>query len=390
MKYKEIGLELQEPLSFWKAFEGQERVYWKDQQHNRLIIAAGRLKKVSQEESHQYPYCWYSRTFFSPEEGQPIQKVKSAWQTMGNELVAFAHYYICDEKGARYLHAETVPAKSVSDQEVVLKKIAYTWTEEDKEDWDYLFEGIHKNIENGSIKKAVASRQICLHLQETVDSASIIKRLNQQNQECFIFAYEKDKQVFLGASPEILVQKQGSTVLSYALAGTIRKEVGKEEVCRQQLLHDTKNIHEHSLVVNMIKQIMSRMGRTVMVGPMHLMELRNLFHLRSLLTVEDERHSIFDWIQCLHPTPAMGGLPQKKAMDVIRQYERHDRGLYASPLGFIDAKGDGLIVVGIRSALLTNKAMYAYAGCGIVDGSICQEEYEETRTKFKTILDALQ
>lgn len=64
MKYKEIGLELQEPLSFWKAFEGQERVYWKDQQHNRLIIAAGRLKKVSQEESHQYPYCWYSRTFF--------------------------------------------------------------------------------------------------------------------------------------------------------------------------------------------------------------------------------------------------------------------------------------------------------------------------------------
>lgn len=41
---------------------------------------------------------------------------------MGNELVAFAHYYICDEKGARYLHAETVPAKSVSDQEVVLKR----------------------------------------------------------------------------------------------------------------------------------------------------------------------------------------------------------------------------------------------------------------------------
>ena len=85
----------------------------------------------------------------------------------------------------------------------------------------------------------------------------------------------------------------------------------------------------------------------------------------------------------------MGGKPKDKAIELIAKYETHDRGLFASPIGIIDEKGDGIFVVGIRSALIEENKVYAYAGCGIVEQSDCRKEYEEINTKLHTILEAL-
>lgn len=96
-----------------------------------------------------------------------------------------------------------------------------------------------------------------------------------------------------------------------------------------------------------------------------------------------------EWGHILHPTPALGGEPRQAALPLIRQLESYDRGMYAAPFGFMKDMGDGILVVAIRSALVEGDHLYAYAGCGLVDGSDCREEYEETKNKMRTILEAL-
>nr|WP_245392070.1 chorismate-binding protein [Lactococcus protaetiae] len=83
------------------------------------------------------------------------------------------------------------------------------------------------------------------------------------------------------------------------------------------------------------------------------------------------------------------GEPKDEALNFLRNYETYERGLYAAPIGVIDAKGNGTIVVGIRSALIEGNTLHAYAGCGIVPSSDCLDEFNETKIKLKTILEAL-
>ncbi|HAP15356.1 MAG TPA: isochorismate synthase, partial [Lactococcus sp.] len=117
--------------------------------------------------------------------------------------------------------------------------------------------------------------------------------------------------------------------------------------------------------------------------------LKNVYHLQTVLKAKAGEHSLIDWTKHLHPTPALGGHPSRAALDFLRANEKHERGLYAAPLGLIDSQGNGTIIVAIRSALLKDKACYAYAGCGIVAASDCQAEFDETKIKLKTILEAL-
>ena len=127
----------------------------------------------------------------------------------------------------------------------------------------------------------------------------------------------------------------------------------------------------------------------VSIGMTELMELKNLFHLKTSIVATDGQKNLIEWVRLLHPTPAMGGKPRKKALKLIEKYEQHDRGLFAAPIGIVEKNGDGIFVVGIRSALIDGNKIYAYAGCGIVEQSDCREEYEETNTKLRTILEAL-
>ena len=91
----------------------------------------------------------------------------------------------------------------------------------------------------------------------------------------------------------------------------------------------------------------------------------------------------------LHPTPALGGLPKKEAIDKIREVEALDRGLYGGPVGWFDHQGNGDFAVSIRSGLIQGNEASIFAGCGVVQDSIAELEFEETNIKFKPMLSAL-
>ena len=221
-----------------------------------------------------------------------------------------------------------------------------------------------------------------------INLASCVLNLLKNNPQSYVFAYICGGKAFIGATPEILVEKCGSCIQSYAVAGTFSKCENNEERGKE-LLNDIKNNHEHKIVIEEIVSTMRTVTNKVSIGTTELMELKNLFHLKTSIVATDGQKNLIEWVRLLHPTPAMGGKPRKKALELIKKYEQHDRGLFATPIGIIERNGDGIFVVGIRSALIEGNKMYAYAGCGIVEQSDCREEYEETNTKLRTILEAL-
>lgn len=122
-----------------------------------------------------------------------------------------------------------------------------------------------------------------------------------------------------------------------------------------------------------------------------VVRLPNLQHLRTLLRGRlRDGCSLFDLAARLHPTPAVGGMPREAAARIIAEVETFDRGWYAGPLGWADARGDGELVVALRSALLTpGQPARLFAGCGIVARSDPEREFSESELKLRAIRSAL-
>ena len=121
-----------------------------------------------------------------------------------------------------------------------------------------------------------------------------------------------------------------------------------------------------------------------------MLKIRDIQHLYTPVEGQlNEDATILQLVKYLHPTPALGGVPREQALEMIRTYEPMNRGMYAAPIGWLDADGNGEFAVAIRSAALVEDKAYLYAGGGIVADSEAQSEYEETLVKFRPMLRAL-
>ena len=221
MKYIKNDLILKNPLSFWANFPESERFFWFDPQKEEFVIGAERLRAVDPDKDNlsDIPYLFHSQTFFDDVKGE-------RWKNFGGETIAFKHYFVANKKTSYYLTCD--PPKNIS--EIPLTKIKHQISEKpsDFSDWEELFQAISQNFTDGKSKKIVASRELEFLSQSPFDLESILQNLLENNPNAFIFAYQKEQRIFLGASPEILVQKNGNQLLSYARSE--ERRVGKE--CR--------------------------------------------------------------------------------------------------------------------------------------------------------------
>ncbi|MGH7961687.1 MAG: isochorismate synthase, partial [Candidatus Binatia bacterium] len=156
-------------------------------------------------------------------------------------------------------------------------------------------------------------------------------------------------------------------------------------------LADPKEQHEHALVVRALQEALAPLCARLTIPNAPVLRLMpNVQHLHTPVTgVMHERGDLLRLVERLHPTPACGGLPRQPALELVRAYEKFNRGWYASPVGWIDGQGNGEFVVAIRSALLVGNTAVLHAGCGIVAGSDPEREYQESCWKLKPMLWAL-
>ena len=121
-----------------------------------------------------------------------------------------------------------------------------------------------------------------------------------------------------------------------------------------------------------------------------VLQLSNIQHLYTPIEgTLRKANGVLPILEVLHPTPALGGVPRKEAMEFIRESEPVPRGWYAAPIGWIDCDLDGAFNVAIRSAVSQDNRVWLYSGAGIVGKSIPEKEWDETSLKFKPMLNAL-
>ncbi|QDR79905.1 isochorismate synthase [Sporomusa termitida] len=383
MQYKAKQIKLDNPLSFWKHFVNEERMLFYNPLKKECILGAKRLKILPRQNGYtDYPYIFSAMTFFGTVKDEK-------WAGFGNESIAF-QYYLVEKDGRQTLHYHGDPIK-IENQEMKKYRHAYHYQEDDYEDWSQLFTSLTAAIAAKEVNKVVISREVRIECDRVIHIESVLQNLLQKNQNSnsFIFAYFKDGKTFLGATPEILVQKEQDNILSYALAGTISRDSQNDEVQKAILLRDAKNRYEHQIVIDTIAAGIKKFTGAVQVGDTSVLTLRNVHHLQTPIYAKDQRGTLLEWAARLHPTPALGGNPVHRALALLRRYEKHERGLYAAPLGITDAKGDGVFVAGIRSALIQGNLAFAYTGCGLVAKSESRAEYLETNDKLRTIVESL-
>lgn len=250
-------------------------------------------------------------------------------------------------------------------------------------------------IEAGRLTKVVLARQVTAQFAAPVDVAGVLRRLGQQEPACALFACRTGGRAFVGASPELLVRRRGDTVVSYPLAGTAPRRPSVEAAAAR--LSTAKERAEHRAAAAVVAERLQPWCDTLAV-PDHpgLVELSSVVHLGTRLVGRlgtDGRTGrpadALALAAALHPTPAVAGVPTDEALACIRELEPQGRGTYAGPVGWVDARGDGELVVAIRSATVTGTRAVAYAGAGIVAGSDPARELEETTLKLRTALGAL-
>ncbi|MGV3463931.1 MAG: isochorismate synthase [Heyndrickxia sp.] len=248
-------------------------------------------------------------------------------------------------------------------------------------------------LKNGYLDKVVLARKMKIKFQQKVLPEALLKHLLEQQPGSYVFSFGFHNDYFAGASPERLVKKIGENILSTCLAGSIRRssDVNQDQALGKMLLADNKNRHEHQLVVSMIADVFREHCTEVDIpDEPTLMKTPDIQHLYTPVKGKvKENTSILQLVRFLHPTPALGGTPRQDAMSVIRDVENMDRGLYAGPIGWMDYRGNGEFIVAIRSGLLKGNEAFIYAGCGIVADSNPEDEYLETKIKFRPMLRAL-
>ncbi|MBW4617054.1 MAG: isochorismate synthase [Desmonostoc vinosum HA7617-LM4] len=221
-----------------------------------------------------------------------------------------------------------------------------------------------------------------------------LNNLRQIHPNCYIFSTSNGKgQNFIGASPERLISIHQQQLITDALAGSApRGKTPTEDATNaDRLLNSEKERHEHLLVIDFITQRLTQLGLLpqVLLAP-RLRKLSNIQHLWTPISaiVPTNVHPL-KIIAQLHPTPAVAGAARDIACAEIRRYESFERGLYAAPLGWIDAEGNCEFIVGIRSALINGDRARLYAGAGIVAGSNPDKEFAEVQLKLQALLKAL-
>ena len=270
----------------------------------------------------------------------------------------------------------------------------------DHDDWGRLVAGAVARIDDGALGKVVLARQVDVTANRPFVTSDVLSRLLALYPTCMVFRVDG----FLGASPELLIERRGAHVASHPLAGTIGRsgDLATDEALIAGLLASPKERREHAYVIEGLRRTLGPVCESLDIPDKPtVLELRNVSHLATHLSgvlsaVPDKSaHPGFavptalQLVARVHPTPAVGGTPTNEAVAYIGQVEGFDRGRYAGPVGWMDACGDGSWAIGLRSAHVDGDHATMYAGVGIVAGSRPAAELQETQLKLQALLAAL-
>lgn len=254
---------------------------------------------------------------------------------------------------------------------------------------------LQEHIRKGDCYEVNFCREQYAHA--TIDPLVLFRRLNVLSPSPFAAYYRTGDKYLLCSSPERFLQKEGRTLISQPIKGTITRaaDPARDAVLRQELLNSAKERAENVMIVDLVRNDLSK---TAVQGTVSVDELFGIYafpqvhHMISTVKATlDDRFHFTDAIREAFPMGSMTGAPKVRVMELIEQYEQTKRGLFSGAVGYITPEGDLDLNVVIRSILYNAETSYLsfQTGSAITFNSTPEKEWEECLLKAKALKTAL-
>src|SRR5437868_66566 len=249
-------------------------------------------------------------------------------------------------------------------------------------------------IAAGDIMQVVLSQRMAMPF--AASPLSLYRALRSINPSPYMFYYDLGDFHVVGASPEILVRKEGDTVTLRPIAGTRSRGATRDadEALAEELAADPKEIAEHVMLLDLGRNDVGRVAEIGGVRVTEQMAIERYSHVMHIVSnVEGALKpglSSFDVLAATFPAGTVSGAPKVRAMEIIDELETTPRGVYAGAVGYISFQDDMDTAIAIRTAVLKDEMLYVQVGAGIVHDSVPKAEWQETQNKARAVLRAAE
>ncbi|KAA6313225.1 Anthranilate synthase component 1, partial [termite gut metagenome] len=225
------------------------------------------------------------------------------------------------------------------------------------------------------------------------DDFKVYRALRSINPSPYLFYFDFGGYRIFGSSPETHCKIEGKQVCIDPIAGTTYRtgDEQKDKELAEILLADPKENAEHTMLVDLARNDLSRNCRDVRVvfykEPQYY---SHVIHLVSRVsgTLKEGANPIKTFIDTF-PAGTLSGAPKVRAMQLISEMEPHNRGAYGGCIGFIGLNGDLNQAITIRTFVSRNNELWYQAGGGIVAGSRDESELQEVNNKLGALKKAI-
>ena len=381
------GAEVKDLISLLEKQDKYPKIYWSDRSQRKEKIAWG--KSLTLNKLPRDIRAPGGLSFFLVKRFSHSKKNTSPWLAMPEQIFLLPEEEIIQEEN------KTLWVRhSTSQQECVLHEsfietsfdIPDCWQEmPSKEEWEKNIKKALHTFSSGAMQKVVLSRQSSYKIPHSCSPYDILRALKKGQHSTTVFLLEIAKDIaFIGSTPEKLYSREGADISTEALAGTVSNDayIPSEEM--DKLLREVGYVE--TFIEKALQPIAKVHNRPQDFSFLHT---KTLTHLYKKITASlDPNICDDDILAALHPTAAVAGLERDSALSFIESIEKHDRGYYAGPIGWVGSSFAD-ISVAIRSALYYKKHIFLYAGAGIIQGSDPTSEWQELEKKtaqFKEFL----
>ena len=249
-------------------------------------------------------------------------------------------------------------------------------------------------IHDGDIFQVVLSRKFTFDTDG--DNLTLYKTLRKLNPSPYMYHLKQDTKTIIGASPEMLVRITNDKVETFPIAGTrkITDDAEKNKQLADELLHDEKELAEHTMLVDLGRNDIGRVCKYGTVHTEELMQIKQFSHVQHIVTHVvgnlAPENDMFDAFKAVFPAGTVSGAPKVRAMEIIDELESESRGPYAGAIGYFSFNGCCDFAIAIRSIFINGNKGFVQSGAGIVSDSIAENEFKETEHKAGAMLQALR
>ena len=268
-----------------------------------------------------------------------------------------------------------------------------------KAEYERWVEQARQHIIDGDVFQVVVSQR--LDIDSPADPFDVYRVLRTLNPSPYMYfmsltdAQGRDFNV-IGSSPETLIKVDDGHAMTFPIAGSRPRGATPEEdeALAKELLSDPKERSEHIMLVDLSRNDLSRVCKPETVEVVQLMDIKrfsHIMHICSTVTgqVRDDM-TVFDVFTSAFPAGTLSGAPKPRAIEIIDELEPADRGIYGGTIGYFDFSGNMDMAIAIRTAFLRDHQASVQAGAGLVLDSVPANEWQETRNKAESSVEAIQ